>query len=99
MKLRELKHGEATVWPPQRVDSAGPGDPSVEDGVLEGVERFGRQLLVRINIHGQRCTASLQWDPPPAVGGVEVVLLASIGAQIRDLGDRELPARAGGTHR
>jgi hypothetical protein len=27
------------------------------------------------------------------------MLLASIGAQIRDLGDRELPARAGGTHR
>jgi len=99
VKLRELKHGEATVWPPQRVDSAGPGDPSVEDGVLEGVERFGRRLLVRINIHGHRRTASLQWDPPPAVGDVEVVLLASIGAQIRDLGNRELLPRAGGTHR
>jgi hypothetical protein len=99
VKLRELKHGGATIWPPQRVDSAGPGDLSVEDGVLEGVERFGRRLLVRINIHGHRFTARLQWDPPPAVGDVEVMLLASIGAQIRDLGDRELPARAGGTHR
>lgn len=98
MKLRELKHEEATVWPPQRVDSIGPGDHPVEDGVLEGVERFGRRLLVRINIHGHRCTTRLQWDPPPTVGDVEVMLLASIGAQIRDLGDRELPARAGGTH-
>ncbi len=98
MKLRELKRGKARAWPPQRIGSAEPGDLSVEDGVLEGVERFGQRLLVWINSQGHRCTASLEWYPPPAVGAVEVVLLASIGARIRDLGDRDVPTRPGPTH-
>ena len=98
MKFGELKHGKAKDWPPQRIDSVGPGNPSVEDGVLEGVERLGRRLFVRINTHRHRCTASLEWHPPPAVGDAEVLTLASIGARIRALGDRELPTRPGPTH-
>jgi hypothetical protein len=98
MKFCELKHGKAMVWPPQRIGSAGPGDPSVEDGVLEGVERLGRRLVLRINIQGHRCTAHLEWQPPPVVGDVEFVLLASIGVRIRDLGGRELPTRSRPTH-
>jgi len=99
MKLQELKRGKARAWPPQRVGSAEPRDLSVEDGVLEGVERFGRRLVIWINNHGHRCSASLEWHSPPAVRDVEVVLLASIGARIRDLGDREVPTRPGSTHR
>ena len=93
MKFCELKHGKARVWPPQ-IASAGPSDFSVEEGVLEGVERLGRRLVLRINIQGHRCRAHLEWQPPPTVGDVEFVLLASIGVRIRDLGGRELPTRA-----
>lgn len=97
MKFCELKHGNVRVWPPQPIDFA-PGDPSVEDGVLEGVERLGRRLVLGINIQGHRCTAPLEWQPPPAVGEVESVLLASIGVRIRDLGGREFPTRSRPTH-
>jgi hypothetical protein len=65
-----------------------------EEGVLEGLTRLGRRLLLRINVNGQRGTASLEWDPPPAVGDVEIVLLASLGAEMRTLGNLEL--RSGG---
>lgn len=103
MKLRDLKRrsGKATVWAPQWVESSGPGDTSAvaEEGVLEGLERLGNRLLLRININGRRRTASLEWDSPPAVGDVETVLLASIGAEIRDLGNLELPTRTGAVHR
>ena len=52
-----------------------------EEGVLEGVERLGNRLLLQISINGRRRTASLEWDPPPSVGAVETVLLASIGVR------------------
>ena len=98
MKLRDLKlrSGKATGWPPRWVESSGPSDTVAEEGVLEGVERLGNRLLLQININGRRRTASLEWDPPPAVGEVEAVLLASIGAEVRTLADRESPTRAGG---
>ena len=52
---------------------------------------MGNRLLLQITINGHRRTASMEWDPPPAVGDVEVVLLASIGAEIRRLGEMEVP--------
>ena len=64
-----------------------------EDGVLEGLQRLGNRLWLQITITGCRRTANMEWDPLPAVGGVEVVLLASIGAKIRRLGD--LPGNGG----
>jgi len=96
MKLRDLKH-----WPPAWVGLSGRSETSAvaEEGVLEGVERLGNRLLLRININGHRRTASLEWDPPPSVGAVEAVLLASLGVEVRNLADRELPTRAGGAHR
>ena len=48
-------------------------------------------MLLQITINGRRRTTSMEWDPPPAVGDVEVALLASIGAEIRRLGDLEVP--------
>ena len=96
MKLGDLTHrtGE-TVWPGRWVESLGPGDVSAvpEDGILEGLTRLGGRLLLRINVNGQRRTASLEWEPPPAVGDVESVLLASMGAEIRQLGRLDLPSR------
>ena len=70
-----------------------------EEGVLEGVERLGNRLLLRINVNGRRRTASVEWDPPPGVGAVEAVLLASIGVEVRNLADRVLPTQTGGTAR
>lgn len=88
MKLGDLM----AIWSLRWVET-GAGDPPAvaEEGVLEGLERFGSRLLLRINVDGRRRTASLLWDPPPAVGDVEGILLASIGARIQDLAKLELP--------
>ena len=101
MKLRDLKlrSSKATGWPPQWVEVSGPREPVAEEGVLEGVARLGNRLLLQIRINGRPRTASLAWDPPPSVGAVEAVLLASIGVEVRHLADRELPTRTGGAHR
>lgn len=97
MKLRDLtqRSGGGTAWPARWVESRGPAYTSAvpDEGVLEGLTRLGGRLLLRINVSGQRGTASLEWDPPPAVGAVEAVLLASIGAEMRTLGNLELPIR------
>ena len=96
MKLRDLRNKTAgtAAWPARWVEGS---DPSTvpDDGVLEGLTRLGGRLLLQIHADGQRRTASLEWDPPPGVGDVEIVLLASIGARIRDLSDLELPVRRG----
>lgn len=99
MKLCDLTlaGGEAAAWPARWVEPAGPGDASTapDDGVLEGLTRLGGRLLLRINVNGHRRTASLEWDPPPGVGEVEIVLSASIGAKVRDLRNLELSGHPG----
>ena len=99
MKLSQLTRGtgKTAVWPVQWVEwpEAGEAVAVSEDGVLEGLSRFGSRLLLQINVGGRRRTASLEWDAPPTVGDVEVVLLASIGATIREIGNLEVPARGG----
>ena len=99
MKLRDLdrRSGGAAVWAPRWIESPRPGDASevAEEGVLEGVTRLGNRLLLRVNVRGCRRTARLEWETPPAVSDVEAVLLASIGAEIQDLGGLELPTRPG----
>lgn len=101
MKLRDLtlRSGKAPGWPPRWVEFSGPSEPVAEEGVLEGIERLGNRLLLQIRINGRRRTASLEWDPPPSVGTVEAVLLASIGVDVRHLANRELPTQTGGAHR
>jgi len=95
MKLGELtqRTGAPAIWPARWVESLGPDEASAppEDGVLEGLSRLGSRLFLRINVEGHQRTASLEWDGPPAVGAVETVLAANIGARIRDLGSLELP--------
>ena len=94
MKLCELtqRAGEP-IWPARWVESLGPEDASAapEDGVLEGLARLGGRLFLRINVAGRLRTASLEWEGPPAVGDVEKVLAANIGARIRELGALEIP--------
>jgi len=97
MKLRELtwQSGEAAVWPVEWVDWADPGGVSdvPETGVLEGLTRLGNRLLLQINVNGDRRTAGLEWDAPPSVDDVEAVLQANLGAQIRTIGQLEVPIR------
>lgn len=95
MKLCELisRTGEPALWPARWVESLGSDEASAppEDGVLEGLARLGGRLFLRLNIAGRRRTACLQWDGPPAVGDVERMLAANIGARIRELGSLEVP--------
>lgn len=97
VKVRDLtrQSGDATVWPVEWVDWADPGGASdvPETGVLEGLTRLGKRLLLRINVNGSRRTAGLEWDPPPSVGDVEAVLQANLGAEIRTIGQLEVPIR------
>jgi hypothetical protein len=99
VKLRDLdrRPGGATTWVVRWIESPRPGDTSegAEEGVLESVARLGNRLLLRIDVGGRRRTASLEWASPPGVSDVEAVLLASIGTEIRDLGNLELPTRTG----
>lgn len=92
MKLRDLKlrSGKVAGWPPRWVEFAGPSESVPEEAVLEGVERLGNRLLLKLSLNGRRRTASLEWNPPPSVGAIEAVLLTSIGAKVRNLGNREV---------
>ena len=67
--------------------------------MLEGLQRLANRLLLQITITGCRRPASMEWDPPPAVGDGEVALLASIGVEIRRLGDLEVPTGKRGARR
>src|SRR6266852_3671048 len=58
--------GQATPWPRRECSRA--------------LSVWATGLLLQIAVNGRRRTASLERDPPPAVGEVEAVLLASIGA-------------------
>jgi hypothetical protein len=98
VKVRELtwRSGDAAVWPVEWVDWADPGGATdvPETGVLEGLTRLGNRLLLRINVDGSRRTAGLEWDAPPTVDDVEAVLQANLGAQVRTIGQLEVPIRA-----
>lgn len=97
VKMRELawQSVEAAVWPVgwvDRADAAGASDVP-ESGVLEGLTRLGNRLLLRINVKGSSRTAALEWDPPPSVDDVEAVLQANLGAQMRAIGQLDMPIR------
>ena len=71
MKFRDLKLRSGKGWPPRWVEFSGKTEAVAEEGVLEGIERLGNRLLLRINVNGRRRTASVEWDPKPGVGAVE----------------------------
>ena len=97
MKLCDLTSGPEgmAVWPVRGAEWGDPGGRRSlpEAGVLEGLTRLGNRLLLRINVDGNRRTASLEWDPPPSIGDVEAVLQANLGAELRALGRLEVPIR------
>jgi len=94
MKLRDLQQGAGTamVWPPLGgILWARPHVHSGRGRRAEGPSADGQPAVAAD--HDQRPPAHDQHGvgPPPAVGDVEVALLASIGAEIRRLGDLEVP--------
>jgi len=97
MELRDLTSGPdgMAVSPLRWTEWGDPGEGGgvPEAGVLDGLTRVGNRLLLRINVDGNRRTASLEWDPPPSVGAVEAVLQANLGAEVRVIGRLEVPMR------
>lgn len=97
MKVCDLtwQSGDVAVWPVEWVDWTDPGGRSAvpETGVLEGLTRLGGRLLLRINVDGSRRIAGLEWDEPPSVDDVEAVLQANLGAEIRTIGELDVPIR------
>jgi len=102
MKIRELtsKSGSATVssWPPMWASSYGPGDviPHTEEGVLESVKRIKyasdpkEHLMLVKKVKGHEYVGALQWDEPPTIAALEVVLKAHLGESIRAIGQLEV---------
>lgn len=102
MKIRELtsKSGSATVssWPPMWASSYGPGDviPHTEEGVLESVKRIKyvadpkEHLMLVKNVKGHEYVGALQWDEPPTIAALEVVLKAHLGESIKAIGQLEV---------
>jgi hypothetical protein len=97
MKLRDLNSGPEgmTVWPVRWAEWGDPGEgrSMPEAGVLEGLARLGNRLLLRINVDGDRRTASLEWDPPPNVGDVERCCRRIWERRCAALGHLEVPIR------
>jgi hypothetical protein len=102
MKIQELiiKSGTATVssWPPVWASSYGPGDvfPHTEEGVLESVKRIRNpadpkeHLMLVKKVKGHEYVGALQWDEPPTIAAVEVMLKAHLGESIRAIGELEV---------
>ena len=101
MKLRDLRLGRASAWPPDWGGSYGRGDvfPQGDEGVLAGV-RVGEPeggLFVEMQYANRRYGAAILWDGPPNAPTADEVaerLTSHVGKAIRDLYDVEIGERA-----
>lgn len=94
MRLRDLKHGQASVWPPSWGRWYDKDDhlPRPEDGVLAGartkeLDRGVVVVEVEMVYQGQGFITILRWDGPPTAEVLATRLSAQIGRQIRELYD------------
>ena len=95
MKLRELKHGPVSAWPPLFGGAYSRGDkfPVGEVGVLTKVEdaRGGRGLRIQIEYEGRTWSGLMQWDGErPSTAKMVEVLARHLGKNLRELGDIEV---------
>ena len=95
MRLRELKHGPASAWPPAFGGAYERGDtfPVGEVGVLRAVEpaRGMPGLHIEIEYAGRTWSGVMQWDgPEPSVAKVVEVLNRHRGQNLSELRDIEL---------
>ncbi len=95
MKLRELRHGPISSWPPMWGGSYGRGDRFAigEVGTLKAVEpaRGMPGLHIEIEFEGRTQSGIMQWEGnnPPMERVIEV-LRRHIGQELRGLGEIEL---------
>src|SRR5258708_39609537 len=93
MKMREIKrkvgNGTVHVWPPAWASSYGADSrfTTGDEGVLDGVHRWGQGLSVTMMFDGREHLGSLEWDPPPALADVGKVLTANCGREIRAISE------------
>ncbi len=94
MRLRDLKIGGASAWPPEF------GGPYVgaeklsssDDATLKEVRLNpdGCTILLVFEEKGKRFTGDLYWDEPPSPTSVLEVLTNALGEPLRDLHDLEV---------
>jgi len=93
MRIRQLKKGSASVWPPDWGSAyKGPEEfPRGEEGYLESVVRHADGLMLTLKWKGKTYGPEpLVWDPPPTVDEVETVLSAHRGEPIQSISDLEV---------
>jgi len=92
LKIRDLKHGHegfprVHAWPPVWMPGGWVSDGAFgAEGLLVSVKRFEDRLALRMRYEGREHIGRLQWDPPPMVTTVELILQANLGKTIKDLG-------------
>jgi hypothetical protein len=79
------------AWPPVWM----PGGRVLEGefgaaGVLVSVKRLEDYLALRMRYAGREHSGRLQWDPPPMLTQVELILQANHGKTIKDLGELDV---------
>jgi hypothetical protein len=60
------------------------------EGLLVSGKRVEDYLALRMRYEGREHTGRLQWDPPPMLTEVELILQANLGKEIRDLGELDV---------
>lgn len=94
MKVRELRYGLMSAWPPTFGAAYGPGDtfPVGAVGTLKAVQpsRGMAGVHVQIEYEGRTWTGMMQWDGKPSVKRMVVVLEQHVGEELRTLGDIEV---------
>jgi hypothetical protein len=96
MKLRDVTrtYGGAImhVWPPQLLVQIGPMSVQPGDGVLKSVKRFGNRLSLIVEHEGREAWGGVdvEQDQRPSVDAVERVLKASVGKEIKEIGDLDV---------
>jgi len=95
MKIRQLKKGTASAWPPAWGSAYKEADvfPRGEEGDLAEVKRCGARLMLTMTWKNKTYgPEELAWDEPPTVAQVERVLKANQGKPIQSIGDLEVEA-------
>lgn len=94
MKLRELRQGPMSAWPPTFGGAYGAGGQVPVDGVgtLKAVEpsRGRAGVHVAIEYEGRTWTGMMQWDGKPSVKRMVVVLELHVGEELRTLANIEV---------
>lgn len=92
MKLRDLKHGTSSAWPPRWSGFYNPQDtfPQGEVGTLRNAESsaYGRGVRITIEVEGRESSRTMVWDGDrPSPDDIVAALRPHIGTEVAKLGD------------